>query len=116
MNMMYKLKDKKDKRFKIVGTLENILEFLNYPSDLNFTQTKYKLQEDEQYNNKDVSYYIEETHIYVAEKESGELVADARDISQAMAVIEMFEWEDENNDDYDKDYYMIVDDDGEVIA
>ena len=108
--MIYRLKDKKNSKINIVATLEQILEFLNYPSDYNFVQAKYKLQEDTEYQNEYSSCYIEESRIHVAIRETGEFVADACDILQAMKLIETFESEDDSVEDYGPGYYDIVDD------
>ena len=108
---MYILKDKQNTKFKIVGTLENIQEFLAYPINLNYIETKYRLKDDIQYHTKEVDYYIEETRVHVAERMSGNIVADVKDINQGLAVIELFETEDDGNEEYEPGYYDVVDDD-----
>ena len=109
--MIYKLKDVKDRHFQVVGSLENILDFLDYPSDWDFDQVSRKLKNDKQYQNDTVSYSLEESGVHVAVRETGEYVANVRDILQGLAVIDMFETEDEGNDEYEPGWYDIVDDD-----
>lgn len=113
--MMYILKDSKDKRFRIIGSLENVLEFLDYPTEFDFDETARFLKHDKQYQNEMVSYYLEETGVHVAVRETGEYVANVRDILQGLAVIDMFETEDDGNDEYEPNWYDIVDDNHETL-
>ncbi len=110
-NKIYRLTDEKDKHFKLVGTVDNIAEYLQYPYGMDYMTLKERLALDPGYHNEYVFYIIEQTRVHIAVRETGEYVADVRDILQGMAVIELFEYEDEGNDDYEPDWYDIVDDD-----
>ena len=112
---MYTLTDKRNRKFRITGTLVNIQEFLAYPTSLNYTETKYRLKDDDQYHTQEVDYNIEETQIHVAARDTGEIIADVKDINQGLAVIEVFETEDEGNEEYVPGSYDVVDDDNHSL-
>lgn len=108
--MIYRLRDKKNEKCDIVGELKQIAEFLDYSKDLNFLQINTKLQNDKQYHNNYIDYYIEETNAHVAVRETGEFIINVRNINQGVKVIEMLETEDDINGEYEPNWYDIVDD------
>ena len=106
--MLYELRDKKENKFNIAGSLKNILAFLDYPLDLDESEVHYKLSKDNQYQNKYVSYYIKKTAVHVTDK-AGNYLADVRDVLEGLNVIDWFEWQD--GEEYEPNYYDVVDDD-----
>ena len=108
--MIYRLKDILHSEFNIIGKLEQIAEFLNYPTNIEYSDLKSRLYNDKLYHNKYVDYSIEESVAHVAVKETGEFIINVRDINQGIKVIEMLETEDDINGEYEPNWYDIVDD------
>ncbi len=109
--MAYRLTDDKDERFYMIGTLDEVADFLTYPRGLEENELRYRLSRDSRYNNDYVAYRFKKTGIHVKDLEYDAFVADVRDIMQGLAVIDLFEWEDEGNEVYTPGSYDVVDDD-----
>ena len=63
--MVYVLTDSKDKKFKVVTSMENINAFLGLPIDQSFEETLWDINHNEQFNNAKYEYKINKDFILV---------------------------------------------------